>query len=57
MAQKHYLDIVIVKEKFSDGSPAYVAHCTSLGITSQGASSEEAKTNITEAISLYLEEI
>ena len=56
MAKKHYLDIVIVKEKLSKGEPVYVAHCTSLGITSQGSTIEEARQNIKEAITLYLEE-
>ena len=51
-----YLDIVINKEKLSDGSPIYVAHCTALGIVSQGKSVEEAVKNIKEAVELYLEE-
>ncbi|VVB81858.1 Uncharacterised protein [uncultured archaeon] len=53
---KHYLDIVIVKEKLSTGRPVFVAHCTSLGITSQGSTVEDATKNIKEAIDLYLEE-
>ncbi|HIG93360.1 TPA: type II toxin-antitoxin system HicB family antitoxin [Candidatus Woesearchaeota archaeon] len=56
MAKRHYLDIVIVKEKLSTGELVYVAHCTSLGIASQGPSIEEATANIKEAINLYLEE-
>lgn len=56
MAKKHYLDIVINKEKLSTGKPVYVAHCTTLGIASQGDSFDEATKNIKEAISLYLEE-
>jgi len=56
MKKKHFLDIVIVKEKLSDGAPVFVAHCTSLGITSQGDTIEEASKNIREAIDLFLEE-
>ena len=56
MAKKHYLDLFIVKEKLSTGEPVYVAHCTTLGITSQGLSIEEAQENIREAIDLFLEE-
>ena len=56
MAKKHYLDIVIMTEKLSDGEPVFVAHCTSLGIASQGSTIEEAQRNIKEAIDLYLEE-
>lgn len=56
MAEKHYFDIVIVKEKLSAGKPVFVAHCTSLGIASQGSSVEEAMKNIKEAATLYLEE-
>ncbi|MBI2558857.1 type II toxin-antitoxin system HicB family antitoxin [Candidatus Woesearchaeota archaeon] len=33
-----------------------VAHCLTLGITSQGKSVEEAMDNIKDAIKLYLEE-
>ena len=53
---KKYLDIVINKEKLSDGSPIFVVHCPSLGITSQGKDSDEAIKNIREAIELYLDE-
>ncbi len=56
MAQKHYFDVVIVKEKLSTGEPVHVAHCTTLGIASQGFSVEEAMKNIKEAIDLVLEE-
>ena len=52
MAKKHYLDIVIVKEKLSTGEPAFVAHCTTLGIASQGFSVEDAMKNIREAINI-----
>lgn len=53
---KRYLDIVIVKETLSKGELVFVAHCTSLGIASQGSTIEEATKNIKEAIKLYLEE-
>lgn len=50
------MDIVINKEELSDNSPVFVAHCTSLGIASQGKDVDEAMKNIKEAIELYLEE-
>lgn len=50
------MDIVINKERLSNGKPVFVAHCFSLGITSQGMTIEEARINIKEAIELYLEE-
>ncbi|OGM03207.1 hypothetical protein A3K72_00350 [Candidatus Woesearchaeota archaeon RBG_13_36_6] len=56
MAKKYFVDIVINKEKLSTGKPVYVAHCTTLGIASQGKDTEEAMKNIKEAINLYLEE-
>ena len=57
MENKYFLDIVINKEKLSDGSPVFVANCTNLGIASQGESIEEAIKMIKEAIQLYLEEM
>ena len=56
MAEKYYLDVVIKKEKLSDGSDIFVAHCPSLGIASQGGDTDEAVKNIKEAAELYLEE-
>lgn len=56
MERKYFMDIVINKEKLSDGSPVFVAHCRSLGIASQGKNMDEAMKNIKEAIELYLEE-
>ncbi|MBI2671721.1 type II toxin-antitoxin system HicB family antitoxin [Candidatus Woesearchaeota archaeon] len=56
MKGRHYLDIVIVKERLSTKEDVFVAHCTSLGITSQGSTIEKATKNIKEAIDLYLEE-
>lgn len=54
--EKYMLDITINKEKLSDGSVVFVAHCPSLGIASQGSTIEEAQENIKEAAELYLEE-
>ena len=56
MSDKYFMDIVINKERLSNGKPVFVAHCLSLGIASQGASVEEARASIKEAIELYLEE-
>ena len=56
MKKKYFMDVVINKEKLSDGSPVFVAHCPSLGIASQGKNVDEAMKNIKEAIELYLEE-
>ena len=54
--EKYLMDVVINKETLSDGSPVFVAHCTSLGIASQGKDVDEAIANIKEAIEIYLEE-
>lgn len=51
-----YLDIVVVQERLSSGKPVFVAHCTTLGIVSQGDTREEAERNVREAIDVYLEE-
>jgi len=56
MVEKYFVDVVINKEKLSDSSPVYVAHCPTLGIASQGKDVDEAIENIKEAIELYLEE-
>ncbi|MBI4155128.1 type II toxin-antitoxin system HicB family antitoxin [Candidatus Woesearchaeota archaeon] len=56
MEKKYFTEIVINKEKLSDGSDIFVAHCSSLGLASQGKNTEEAMKNIKEAINLYLEE-
>lgn len=57
MEKKYILDIVINKEKLSDGSDVFVAHCPSLGVASQGSNFEEAMKMIKEAVELYLEEM
>lgn len=57
MKQKYFFDVVINKEKLSNDKPVYVAHCLSLGITSQGFTTDEAVKNIKEAVQLYLEEM
>ena len=56
MVKKYFVDVVINKEKLSDGSPICVAHCPTLGIASQGKNVDEAIENIKEAIELYFEE-
>ncbi len=56
MEKKYLLDIVITKERLSTKKSIFVAHCTSLGITSQGKDLREARKNIQEAIQLYIEE-
>ncbi len=56
MAKKYFMDVIINKEKLSDGNTVFVAHCTTLGIASQGKNSDDALDNIKEAIELYLEE-
>lgn len=52
----YFMDIVINKERLSNGKPVFVARCPSLGIASQGMTIEESRTHIKEAIELYLEE-
>ena len=56
MEEKYYLDVVIKKEKLSNGEDIFVAHCISLGIASQGKNIDEAIKNIKVAAELYLEE-
>ena len=55
--KKYFLDVVINKEKLSDGKNVFVVFCPSLNVVSQGISVEEAMKNIKEAIELYLEEM
>mgnify|MGYP001582358976 CR=1 FL=1 len=57
MKNTYFMDVVINKERLSDDTPVFVAHCTSLGIASQGSDMDEAMRNIKEAIELYLEEL
>jgi len=56
MVKKYFIDVVINKEKLSDGSPIFVAHCLTVGTASQGKTIDEAISNIKEATELYLEE-
>ncbi len=56
MEKKYFADIVVNKEKLNNGENIFVAHCTNLGISSQGNTTEEAMKNIKEAVELYLEE-
>ncbi|HLD57074.1 MAG TPA: type II toxin-antitoxin system HicB family antitoxin [archaeon] len=53
---KYFFDIVVNKERLSTGEPVFVAHCTTLGIVSQGTDVDNAMKNIKEAVKLYLEE-
>tara|TARA_Y100000034_G_C6775557_1_gene346285 strand:+ start:260 stop:517 length:258 start_codon:yes stop_codon:yes gene_type:complete len=57
MERKYTADIVINKERLSDGSNVFVVYCSNLGISSQGSTTEEAIKNIKESIDLYLEEM
>ena len=50
MAQKHYLTGVIERE--GDG---YAALCPELDVASQGGTVEEARSNLVEAVELFLE--
>ncbi len=54
--EKYIIEVVINKEKLSDGSDVFVIHCPTLGVVSQGKNIDEARANIKEAIELYLEE-
>lgn len=56
MEEKSFADIVINREKLSNGNDIFVAHCINLGIASQGKTTEEALKNIKDAIEGYLEE-
>ena len=55
--KKYFLDVVINKEKLSDGKDVFVALCPSVNVVSQGSNVEEAMKNIKEAVELYLEEM
>ncbi|MBU1252631.1 MAG: type II toxin-antitoxin system HicB family antitoxin [Nanoarchaeota archaeon] len=55
--KNYYLDIVINKEKLSDGEDIYVSQCPSLGVASQGSTVEESIEMIKEAVEIYLEEM
>ena len=56
MKKKYFFDIILKREKLSNNSSIFVAHCASLGIASQGNDIDDALANIKEAIELYLEE-
>jgi len=49
---KNFQNFTAIIEKEDD---TYVALCPELDVTSQGATVEEAKTNLQEAIELFLE--
>ena len=46
---KRYTAVITKEEKW------YVAHCLELGVVSQGKTIEDAKTNLKEAVELYIE--
>ena len=49
------LTALIHREKLSDGSPIWVAHCPELDVVSQGLSAEEARSMLQEAVEGFLE--
>jgi predicted RNase H-like HicB family nuclease len=51
MSRLRRFTIIVTK-----GKVAYVSYCEELGLASQGRTVAEAKKNIKEAISLYMEE-
>ena len=51
MKKSHQLTAIIEKE-----DKGYFALCPELDVASQGDSVEEAKTNLTEAVELFLED-
>lgn len=53
----HHFTAVIHEETFSDGSPAFVAHCPEIDVTTQGATRDEAAANLREAVELFLEDM
>jgi len=56
MEKRHFFDIIVNREKLSTGKSVFVAHCATLGVTSQGDDFDHAIKNIKEAVRLYLEE-
>ena len=50
------IGVVINQERLSTGKPVFVAHCDSLGVTTQGHTFEEARKNVQEAIGIAAEE-
>lgn len=56
MEKTYRANIVMNKEKLSNGNEVFVAQCTNLGIASQGKTTEKATKMIKEAIEIYLEE-
>jgi len=49
------LAVRIERETLSDGQPIYVALCLELDMACQGASVEEAKENLTDAVQSFFE--
>ena len=51
----HHFTAVIHEEQFSDGSPAFVAHCPEIDVTTQGVTRDDAMANLREAVECVLE--
>ena len=49
------LTALIHKERLSDGSPIWVAHCPELDVVSQGFSVDDARAMLQEAVEGFLE--
>ncbi len=49
------LAVRIEREALSDGQPVYVALCLELDIACQGATVEEAKENLTDAVQAFFQ--
>ena len=51
-------EVVIEEDEFEDGRPAYHAYCPTLpGCRTWGQTYKEAKANIREAVTLYVEDL
>ncbi len=50
-----HIHAIITEEALSTGEPIFVAQGVELGIASQGATPEEARANLKEAIEGFLE--
>ncbi len=48
-------DVTVEQEELSNGEKIYVASCHQVDIASQGVTVEEAKANLAEALTLWLE--
>jgi len=56
--KSYIFKVVIEKDKFEDGRPAYHASCPALkGCHTWGNTYEEALTNVQQAVELYVEDL